>query len=41
MHAAKIPLYAGIFASVANTVLNYVLIFGNAEFPAMGVKGAA
>lgn len=40
-HAAKIPLYAGIFASVANTVLNYVLIFGKAGFPAMGVKGAA
>lgn len=39
--AAKIPLYAGIFASLANTVLNYVLIFGKAGFPAMGVKGAA
>lgn len=41
VQAAKIPLYAGIFASVANTALNYVLIFGNAGFPAMGVKGAA
>lgn len=41
VEAAKIPLYAGIFASVANTVLNYVLIFGKAGFPAMGVKGAA
>lgn len=39
--AAKAPLYAGIFASVANTVLNYVLIFGKAGFPAMGVRGAA
>lgn len=39
--AAKIPLYAGIFASVANTVLNYLLIFGKAGFQAMGVKGAA
>lgn len=38
---AKVPLYAGIFASVANTVLNYILIFGKAGFPAMGVKGAA
>ncbi len=41
MQAAKIPLYAGISASVANTGLNYVLIFGKAGFPAMGVKGAA
>ncbi len=41
VQAAKIPLYAGIFASVANTALNYALIFGNAGFPAMGVKGAA
>lgn len=39
--AAKVPLYAGIFASAANTVLNYILIFGKAGFPAMGVKGAA
>jgi len=41
VQAAKIPLYAGTFASVANTVLNYVLIFGKAGFSAMGVKGAA
>lgn len=39
--AAKIPLYAGVFASITNTLLNYVLIFGKAGFPAMGVKGAA
>lgn len=39
--AARVPLYAGIFASAANTVLNYILIFGKAGFPAMGVKGAA
>lgn len=41
VEAAKVPLYAGIFASAANTVLNYILIFGKAGFPAMGVKGAA
>ncbi len=39
--AAEIPLYAGIFASAANTVLNYILIFGKAGVPAMGVRGAA
>lgn len=41
IQAAKIPLYAGIFAGITNTVLNYVLIFGKAGFPAMGVSGAA
>lgn len=41
VHAAKVPLYAGVFAGIANTVLNYILIFGKAGFPAMGVKGAA
>lgn len=41
VQAAKVPLYAGIFASIANTILNYILIFGKAGFPAMGVKGAA
>lgn len=39
--AAEVPLYAGIFASAANTVLNYILIFGKAGVPAMGVRGAA
>ena len=41
VQAAKVPLYAGIFASVSNTVLNYALIFGQGGFLAMGVKGAA
>lgn len=41
MDAAVLPLYAGIFATVANTGLNYVLIFGKCGLPEMGVKGAA
>lgn len=41
VQAAKVPLQAGLFAGAANTVLNYILIFGKAGFPAMGVKGAA
>lgn len=41
VRAAKVPLYGGIFASIANTVLNYILIFGKAGLPAMGIKGAA
>lgn len=39
--AAKAPLYAGIFAGIANTALNYILIFGKGGFPAMGARGAA
>lgn len=38
---AMIPLYASIAAALCNTGLNYLLIFGNLNFPAMGVKGAA
>lgn len=38
---SKGSLIWGIFASIANTVLNYILIFGKAGLPAMGVKGAA
>lgn len=39
--AASRPLYAGIFAAVINTGLNYALIFGKFGFPALGVTGAA
>ena len=37
----KLPLFAGVASLIANTVLNYCLIFGNFGFPAMGVNGAA
>lgn len=39
--AAMLPLYSGILSAVMNTVLNYVLIFGKAGFPALGAEGAA
>lgn len=39
--AASLPLYAGLFALILNTGLNYLLIFGKWIFPAMGVEGAA
>ena len=38
---AKIPMYVSIIALLSNTLLNYVLIFGNFGFPKMGVEGAA
>lgn len=41
MEAAKMPLYASIFALFMNTGLNYLLIFGKGIFPVLGVKGAA
>lgn len=37
----KSPMYAGAFAVVLNTLLNYMFIFGNFGFPKMGVLGAA
>lgn len=37
----KLPLYAGVTALAANTVLNYTLIFGKFGAPALGVQGAA
>lgn len=41
MDAANIPMIAGGVSVVSNTLLNYVLIFGIAGIPAMGVAGAA
>lgn len=37
---AMIPLYASIAAALCNTGLNYLLIFGKFNFPALGVNGA-
>lgn len=41
MDKASYPLYSGIISAAANTLLNYVLIFGKFGFPALGVNGAA
>lgn len=41
MEKAVYPLYASIAASVCNTGLNYLLIFGRLGFPALGAEGAA
>lgn len=41
MEMASFPLYASLSASVVNTVLNYILIFGKLGFSPMGAKGAA
>ncbi len=38
---SEYPLYVSAAASVVNTVLNFVLIFGYIGMPAFGVKGAA
>ena len=38
---SEYPLYVSAAASVVNTVLNFVLIFGYIGMPALGVKGAA
>lgn len=41
MEKASYPLYASVCAAVANTFLNYTLIFGKFGFAPMGAKGAA
>lgn len=37
----KLPMTAGIIAVLINTLLNYLLIYGNGPFPTLGLKGAA
>lgn len=37
----RLPLAATVLSLAANLVLNWVLIFGNLGFPALGVRGAA
>ena len=37
----KIPLFTSAAALALNTLLNYMLIFGNFGMPALGVRGAA
>lgn len=40
-HQTRIPLIISAIALSTNTLLNYLLIFGNLGAPEMGVKGAA
>ncbi|MCT4586012.1 MAG: MATE family efflux transporter [Peptostreptococcaceae bacterium] len=37
----KLPMVVSIISLGANTILNYLLIFGNFNFPQLGVDGAA
>lgn len=37
----KLPMKISILAILANTFMNWVLIYGNLGFPALGVQGAA
>ena len=41
MGHTTMPLVAGIFAAIANILMNYALINGHWGFPALGVAGAA
>lgn len=38
---ARTPLYIGVATNLLNLVLNWLLIYGNLGFPALGVAGAA
>lgn len=38
---AKLPMVVSAISLLSNTFLNYLLIFGNFGFPALGIKGAA
>ena len=37
----RIPMLAGVTSILTNTLLNWLLIYGNGGFPAIGVEGAA
>ncbi len=38
---AKLPMVVSVVSLIANTILNYVLIFGELGFPVLGIEGAA
>ncbi len=41
LHETKLPMIASVSALLCNTLLNFVLIFGAFQIPAMGFRGAA
>lgn len=41
MGEVKIPLVVTVAATITNTLFNWLLIYGNLGFPALGVQGAA